>query len=112
MGIEYRRGRPYLYHKVRRGGRVVSEYVGGGLLALAAAERDGDARAERAEAAAAWRAERERMEAEDRAASDYFDRVEAQVREMLEAAGYHRPKRQWRKRRGRAEDVARPEAVG
>ena len=28
MGIEYRNGRPYLYRKVRRGGRVVSVYDG------------------------------------------------------------------------------------
>ncbi len=99
MGIEFRRDRAYYYRKRRVGGRVVSEYAGGGLLALDARERAEGGRAERAAADAAWRAERERLEAEERAAAGYFDLVEARVRETLTAAGYHRPKRQWRKRR-------------
>jgi hypothetical protein len=99
MGIEFRGGHAYFYRKRWRDGRPVSEYVGGGLLALAAAERDEDARAERAGEMAAWRAERGRLEEEDRAFAEYFDRVEALASAMLTAAGYHRPKRQWRKRR-------------
>lgn len=99
MGIEFRGGHAYYYRKRWVDGRPVSEYVGGGLLALAAAELDQDARAERGEDAAAWRAERARLEAEERAALTYCDAVEAQAREMLTAMGYHRPKRQWRKRR-------------
>lgn len=108
MGVEIRGGNAYYYRKVRRGDRVVSEYVGGGLLALAASELDADARAERAEMAEAWRVERERLEAEDRAFAVYFGRVEALAREVITAAGYHRPKRQWRKRRGRREHAGGP----
>ena len=108
MGIEYRRGRPYFYRKVRRGGRVVSEYAGAGELAECLAmlaesdrtERDGDA--ER------LRIERTRLEDEERAVADGFDRVEAQARAMLESAGYHQPKGRWRKRHGQAEEVASP----
>jgi hypothetical protein len=100
MAIEFRGGHAYYYRKRWRGGRVVSEYVGGGLLALIVAERAEAEHAERAAAAEAWRAERTRLEAEDRAHAEYFDAVEARVREMLTAAGYHRPKRRWRKRRG------------
>jgi hypothetical protein len=107
MGIEARRGRAYYYRKERCGDRVISRYVGGGELGLALATMDGEdraaARLDRERAAELWRVERERMEAEDREFAEYFDRVEMQVREMLTAAGYHRPKRQWRKRRGRAE---------
>jgi hypothetical protein len=103
MGIEFRREGAYYYRKRRVGGRVVSEYAGGGLLALAARERAEEGRAERAAAGAAWRGERERLEAEERAAAGYFDLVEAQVREMLTSAGYHRPKRRWRKRRVQAQ---------
>jgi hypothetical protein len=105
MGIEFRRDRAYYYRKRRVGGRVVSEYAGGGLLALSAMERAEEGRAERAAADAAWRAERARMEEEERAAVAYCDGVEAQVREMLTSAGYHRPKRRWRKRRVQAPKV-------
>ncbi len=106
MGIEDRRGRPFFYRKVRRGGRVVSEYVGGGMLAMGMAELAEADRVERAEATGAWRAERTRLEAEDRAFAEYFDRVESQACAMLTSAGYHRPKRQWRKRRGKVEEAA------
>lgn len=103
MGIEFRRDRAFYYRKVRRGDWVVSRYVGGGMLGHAAALMDEEGReAERAEAAATWRAERARMEEQERAAIAYSDQVEARVREMLEAAGYHRPKRRWRKRRVQA----------
>lgn len=105
MAIEFRGDHAYYYRKRWRDGRPVSEYVGGGILGLIVAEQDEAERAERAEAEAAWRAERARMEEEDRTHAEYFDRVEAQVREMLLAAGYHRPKRRWRKRRGRPEDA-------
>jgi len=99
MGIEIRRGSPYLYRKERHGDRVVSRYVGGGLLALIVAEQDEAERAERAAVADAWRAERKRMEAEDRAFADDFDRVEAEARRILAEAGYHRTRGRWRKYR-------------
>ncbi len=108
MGIELRRGSPYLYRKERHGDRVVSRYVGGGLLGLAGLMLDEEERVERQREADAWRAERERLEAEDRAVADDFDRVEAQVRAMLTAAGYHRLRGEWRKRRGRREDDGGP----
>lgn len=101
MGIEIRGDHAYYYRKHWRDGRCVSEYVGGGILALVVAEREMKEQAGRAEAAAAWRAERARMEEQEAACVAYFDAVEAQAREMLTAMGYHRPKRQWRKRRGK-----------
>jgi hypothetical protein len=99
MGIELRRGSPYLYRKRRVGDRVVSEYVGGGLLAMAGAMMDEEDREERRREADAWRAERERLEAEDRAVADDFDRVEAEARRILAEAGYHRTRGRWRKYR-------------
>ncbi len=108
MGIEYRRGRPYFYRKVRRGGRVVSEYAGGGELAECLASLAESDRMRREADAEHSRAERKRLEDEERAVADAFDRVEAQARAMLESAGYHQPKGRWRKRRGQVEDVARP----
>jgi hypothetical protein len=100
MGIELRRGNPYFYRKVRRGGRVVSEYAGAGVLGLAGAMMAEDDRVERRREVELWRAERERMEDEDRAIAGDFDRVEVRVREVLAAAGYHRLRGEWRKRRG------------
>ncbi len=99
MGIELRRGSSYLYRKRRVGDRVVSEYVGGGLLAMAGAMMDEEDREERRREADAWRAERERLEAEDRAVADDFDRVEAEARRILAEAGYHRTRGRWRKYR-------------
>ena len=42
MALVHRNGRPYLYRSVRRGGRVTSEYMGGGIDAqlIAALEDD------------------------------------------------------------------------
>ncbi len=107
MAIEYRRGQPYYYRKKRSGERVVSEYVCGGALAVGVAELAEDDRIERDAATDHWRAEQKRLEDEDRAFADDFDRVEAQVREILTSAGYHQPKGRWRKRRAQAEEVAR-----
>ena len=40
------------------------------------------------------------MEAEDRAVATMFDRIEDLAAAALVAAGFHRHKRQWRRRRG------------
>jgi len=48
MGWEQRRGRSYYYRNLREGGRVRSEYIGGGTLAELCAEHDGCGRQERA----------------------------------------------------------------
>ena len=99
MAIEFRGGGAYYYRKRREGDRVVSEYVGGGLIGLIVAQDDEDARAARAEAEAAWRAERSRMEDEDRAFAEYFDRVEA-LASAISCGARCRPPRSGSKPRG------------
>lgn len=100
MAIESRRGRPYYYRKARRGGRVVSEYVGGGALGALAARLDRGLRDRKVADGAAWRAERSRLDALDRAVVDHGRRIEALAGEALLAAGYRRHHRgAWRKRR-------------
>jgi hypothetical protein len=91
---------PYYYRKVRRGGRVVSEYIGRGEAAELIAALDIVDRDRREGEAADRRAAREE-EAEADA------RLDGMVREALSAAsarlaelGYHRHKGQWRRRRG------------
>ena len=100
MGWKRRGGRSYFYRSVREGGRVRSEYVGGGesaaliakLAALAATKQE----MERED----WRAARERMEQEERAAAEMFDRIEALADAAMVAAGFHRHHRgQWWRRR-------------
>src|SRR4051812_50139392 len=102
MGIEHRRGRPYFYRKVRRGGRVVSEYAGGGELAECLAMLAESGRIKRHGDAERSRVERERLEDEERAGADDFGRGGGQARAMLEAGGDRRPKGRWGGSGGRA----------
>jgi hypothetical protein len=101
MTIVYRGGRPYAYRSVRRNGRVTSEYRGSGEFALFVEWMDAldreDSELERVERGA----DHERLDAAERALTDYSEHVEALTRAALFAAGFHLHKRQWRKRRGR-----------
>ena len=100
MGLETRRnGNVYYYRKRREGNRVVSEYVGGGIIADLSQKR---AELERAE----QEAERERQRAEHMSMAeidaqlDQFSRlVDTVMAAELVAQGYHQHKRQWRRRR-------------
>lgn len=92
MGWEERNGNRYYYRKRREGDRVRSEYVGAGGVALAyALARVEDRRAARATAAA--------LDALFRTTDDACGRLMASAVALLEAAGFHRHKRQWRRRR-------------
>lgn len=99
MGWEQRRGRSYYYRKVRKGGRVRSEYVGSGMLAQLCAESDGCDRQERAAKRAADRATRQGEAEIDRQLADAESALGAMTHATLYAAGYHKHKGQWRKRR-------------
>jgi len=99
MGWEQRRGRSYYYRKVREGGRIRSEYVGGGTLAQLCAELDGCGRQERAAKRAADRATRQAEEGVDRQLADAESALTAMTHAALVAAGYRNHKGQWRKRR-------------
>ena len=100
MGFETRRGKLYYYRKRRDGVRVVSEYVGGGMVAALCSQLDD---AERAEAEARRATERGGREAEE-ALDKLLDTIGAALRtgaglEMI-AAGCHNHKGQWRVIRG------------
>ena len=101
MAWETRRGRGRYYTRSKRvAGRVVREYVGGGVAGDVAAELDALERAARAAAAAAWRAELERLEELDGAVAAFDGAVEALARAALLAAGYRQHHRgEWRRRR-------------
>ncbi len=94
-------GGTYYYRKRKVDGRVVSEYVGSGLLATLEASRAAQDRRERAAAAAAERAERDRFRANEAGLDTLCELTDGLVAVALMDAGYHRHHRgEWRKRRG------------
>ena len=101
MGLETRRGRAYFYRKRRDGGRVVSEYGGGGEMAALCGRLEAIDREKREDERRAVREDRERMEAIDRGLDSMCQAARALADEALTAAGYRQHDRgQWRKRRG------------
>jgi hypothetical protein len=100
MGWETRkRGGRYYTRSRRVDGRVVREYVGGGVLGEIAALEDDYERRRREEEAAYQREERERLQALTAPTEELCDAVEVLTRAALLASGYHRHKGEWRKRR-------------
>src|SRR5215203_1015773 len=95
------RGGLYYTRSRKVNGRVVREYVGGGVLGEITARMDAYERRQREEQAAYWREERERMEALDSLTEELYEAAEVLGRAALLAAGYHQHKRgEWRKQRG------------
>src|SRR5947209_3175916 len=90
---------PYYYRSARQGRRVVQEYVGRGTLARLAAQGDADDRRRRERRARAGREERARVEALDAPVLELCGLADALAHAALLAAGFHRHKRQWRRRR-------------
>ena len=83
-------------------GRVIREYVGGGILGEASARMDADERQQREGEAALWREERERLETLDGLTEELYEAAEVLAKAALLADGYHQHKRgEWRKRRGK-----------
>ena len=99
MGWEERNGREYYYQKRRIGGRVVSEYVGAGWLADAAATLDEIARLERKEARQAIASEKARALDMDRELDQVGDLIRTFTRADLLLGGYRQHKGQWRRKR-------------
>ena len=97
MSWETRRGRRYYYSARREGGKVVKTYAPP-LIADLAAAVDAVARQRRADAAAAHRAERERIAALAAAIAPLDELADALAAAALLAAGFHRHHRgEWRK---------------
>jgi len=97
------RGGLYYTRSKKVNGRIVREYVGGGLLGEVSARMDANERRQREEEASLWREERERLEALDGLTEGLYEAAEVLTRAALVAAGYHQHRRgEWRrKRRGR-----------
>ena len=95
------RGGWYYTRSRRVGGRVVREYVGGGLVGEMAAAADAASRADAQRKAQVWRERRARLEAASEISGRFSDAVDGLARGALVIAGYHQHHRgEWRKVRG------------
>ena len=99
MGWKTINGRRYYYKSERDGGRVKSTYFGAGesglswpTWSLSSGWRERPSGSER-------RAEREESDAEEKAVSEWFDGVQAVADAAMIAAGFHKHKGQWRRKR-------------
>jgi hypothetical protein len=96
------RGGPYYTRSRKVNGRVVREYVGGGVLGEIAARMDVYERRQKEEVAALWREECKEQEALDNLIAELYEAAEVLTKAALLASGYHQHKRgEWRKRRGK-----------
>ena len=97
MGWE--RGRYYTRSR-KVNGRVEREYVGGGEVGRLVAEADAANRAERKANAAAWRAEKARMDAQESDVARLCGLADLVTHAALVVAGYHQHNRsEWRRKR-------------
>lgn len=93
--------RGYYYRARKVGGRVVREYVGGGLTGELAAQTDANQRAEREERQATIQAEIAALAELESRVADCCRQTDLVVRAALVAAGFRQHKRgEWRKKRG------------
>ena len=94
------RGGLYYTRSRKESGRVIREYIGGGVLGEIAALQDEYERRQREEEAAFCKEERERLEDLMAPIDELCEAAEVLARAALVAAGYRRHNRgQWRKRR-------------
>jgi hypothetical protein len=96
---EQRGGNLYYYQSERVDGRVRKKYVGTGEIAELVAHADETIRRTRAERRERVRAELEEARGLASAADELNEAAEILVRAEMVAAGYHRHKGEWRRRR-------------
>ena len=100
MAIETRRnGNLYYYKKRREGDRVVSEYVGGGMVVELERKRAEIERERKQADRESLEAQRMSMADIDNALDSFSNTVDMLVEAELISMGFHQHKRQWRKRR-------------
>jgi hypothetical protein len=104
MGWETREGGAGPYYTRSRwvGGRVVREYVGGGVIGWLAARRDELERLKKVEENARRREERESFERSAGFLQELEEAAEVLTRAVLLASGYHKRRGEWRLKRERA----------
>jgi len=99
MAWERRGDQTYYYRSRKIGGRVVKEYIGGGLAGTLAEREDAMRRRTRDAERAALQADRDAFNAATVAHEELSRAADALLTAALIAAGYHRHDRgPWRKR--------------
>ena len=99
MAWEQRGNNRYYYRSRKIEGRVVKEYVGGGLAGMLAQREDDSRRRKRKSARAAFQADRDNFTAAATVHDELSRVADALMTAALVAAGYHRHDRgHWRKR--------------
>lgn len=78
---------------------MISEYVGGGLVADIAEARDNIERGQEEQRRAEWQAAKLAEEQLDTILGEVEAAIEPVVVALMLATGYHQHKRQWRKKR-------------
>jgi hypothetical protein len=99
MGWKTINGRRYFYKSERDGGRVVTRYFGAGEPGLLISLLDAEDREIREAERKQRRAEREESASEEKSIGEWFDDVQAVADAAMIAAGFHKHKGQWRRRR-------------
>jgi len=101
MGWEKReRGAASYYTRSKRqDGRVIREYVGGGVLGQVAAQLDEYERRRREEQSRFWREEQERLQRNAAFLDEIAAAADTLVRAHLSACGFRQRKGEWRRQR-------------
>ncbi|RDC64617.1 hypothetical protein [Adhaeribacter pallidiroseus] len=99
MGVEYRNGKPYLYKKVRKNGKVISEYVCGGALIWALVDLQEYDQLKNNEIKEATRKEKDLQLQADREIYMLEKSLKEIMNQVAVANGYHKLNGQWRRKR-------------
>ncbi len=99
MGWELRNGKRYYYRKIRRGQRVISEYVGASDFAGLWLELNKFDRIEKEQSRIAWKNEKDEAKRLNKDIGQLAKIINGMARASLLVAGYHTHKGQWRRNR-------------
>ena len=99
MAWEQRSGSSYYYRKERRGKRVVSRYIGGGLIGQICADNDAQERQKRKMEHSFLKADRLQEEETDAHMEYATHLIKSIVETCLMAAGIHNHRGEWRRKR-------------
>jgi hypothetical protein len=99
MGWKTIKGRRYYYKSEREGGRVKTTYFGAGESGLLMLLLQLEDRAEREAEREKRQADKEEFETEEKAVAEWFDDVQTVADAAIVAAGFHKHKGQWRRKR-------------